>query len=66
MMDYEAFWRSFVLLFLAAPFVVGAGAGLMWARRNGLRGFRLIFATLIGGLGLCLGVFVAAVLFFRA
>ena len=66
MMDYEAFWRSFVLVFLATPFVVGAGAGLIWTRRKGRRGLQLIFPTVVGGLGLCLAVFAAAILFFRA
>ena len=66
MMDYEAFGRSFVLVFLAAPFVVGAGAGLIWAWRKGRRGLLLLFPAVIGGAGLCLVVVAAAILFFRA
>ena len=66
MMDYEAFWRGFVLLFVAGPFVAGAGAGPIWAWRKGRRGFQLILPSIIGGIGLCLGVFAAAVLVFRA
>ena len=64
MIDYEGFWRGFVLLFMVVPFVVGAGAGCIWARRSGRRGFQLICAAVIGGVGLCLGVLAAAVLFF--
>lgn len=66
MMDYEGLWRGFVFLFVAMPFTVGAGAGFLWAWSNGRRGLQLVCAALIGGLGLCLCVFVAAVLFFRA
>lgn len=66
MMDYEGFWRGFVLLFIAVPFVIGAGAGMIWAWRNGRRGIQLISVAMFGGMGLCLCVFAAAVLFFRA
>jgi biotin transporter BioY len=66
MMDYEGFWRGFVLLFIAMPFVVGAGAGTIWAWRNGRRGTHLIASAIVGGVGLCLCVFAGAVLFFRA
>ena len=66
MMDYEEFWRGFVLLFLGIPFFVGFGVGSIWAWRTGRRGFQLVFASIIGGFGFCLGAFAVAVLFFRA
>lgn len=66
MMDYEAFWRGFVLLFLIVPFFVGACAGFPWAWHKGRRGLPLVYAAIIGGIGLCLCVFFVALLFFRA
>jgi len=66
MADYYGLWRGFIFLFGVLPFVVGAGAGVFWALWRGRRGAELIPAALIGGAGLCLAVFVGAVLIFRA
>ncbi len=66
MMDYHGLWRGFLLLFALLPFLVGAGAGALWALGRGRRGAGLIPAALAGGAGLALAVFAAAVLVFRA
>ncbi len=66
MMDYNGFWQGFVVLFGVLPVGVGAGAGAIWAWRKGRRGGKLIAPAIIGGVGLSLFMFVAAVLFFRA
>ena len=66
MMNYHGFWQGFILLFGVLPVVVGATAGAIWAWRKGRRGSKLIAPGILGGAGLSLFVFLAAVLFFRA
>jgi hypothetical protein len=66
MMDYHGFWQGFIILFGILPAGVGAAAGVIWAWRNGRRGTKLIAPAILGGVGLCLFTFAAAVLFFRA
>jgi len=65
MMDYYGFWQGFVVLFAILPAMAGAVGGAFWARRKGRRGAGLI-AALLGGAALGLGVFLIAVLVFRA
>lgn len=66
MIDYYGFVQGFAILFIVAPLVVGAGAGVVWGWRAGLRGSRLILSALVGGGAFTLIIFVVAVLFFRA
>ena len=65
-MDYEAFWRGFVVMFAIIPAAIGAGAGITWALRRKLSPIQTVLATTVGGLGLPLVTLAAAVLFFRA
>jgi len=66
MIDYYGFAQGFALLFIAAPLVIGAGVGAVWAWRTGRRGSRLILLSTVCGVTLTVIVFVVAVLFFRA
>ena len=66
MMDYYGFWHGFVVLFGVLPVGVGAIAGVIWAWQKGRRGSKLIAPALLGGVGLSIFVFAAAILFFRA
>lgn len=66
MIDYYGFVQGFAVLFVVVPFLVGAGAGAIWAWRTGRRGSRLILPVTICGVALTVIVFAVAVLFFRA
>ncbi len=66
MIDYYGFVQGFAGLFIAAPLVIGAGVGAVWAWRTGRRGGRVVLAAAVSGVALTIIVFVAAVLFFRA
>ena len=66
MIDYYGFVQGFAVLFIAAPLVIGAGVGAVWAWRTGRRGGRVVLAAAVSGVALTIIVFVAAVLFLRA
>lgn len=66
MMDYEAFWRGFVTLFVIIPLAVGAGGGAVWAWRRELSMIQVCLTAMAAGFGLLFVTFAAAVVFFRA
>jgi hypothetical protein len=65
MMDYEAFWRIFVVLFGLVPAAIGATALGALAWQNGKRGMALALRAIVGGAALGLCAFIGAILFFR-
>ena len=66
MIDYYGFMQGFAVLFIAAPFVIGAGVGAVWAWRTGRRSGQVILSAAICGVASAVIVFAVAVLFFRA
>jgi hypothetical protein len=66
MIDYQAFWSGFIVLFGVLPVLAGGGMEFYWGWRNGRRGLRLVPAAVLGAGAAGLVVFAGAVLFFRA
>lgn len=66
MMDYQGFWLGFLLLFALLPGLVGAVAGLLWARRRGRRGAQQVAPACLGAAICGLSALAGAVLFFGA
>jgi len=66
MMDYEGFWRGFIVLFGVLPFVIGGCGGAVLAWLAGYRKATSMMFAILGGAVLSIYVLAGAILIFRA
>ncbi len=65
-MDYQGFWLGLIALVGVLPVLIGVGAGMIWARRQGRRGAEVIVPAVFSGVAFGLCFFLVAILFLRA